>query len=76
MSQAYRSFFGFIREPFSSELKIEKILQTEAVLSVADRVDYTLRLGAMAMVTGDVVPEGAVKDGGGPSATEAEVPDS
>lgn len=54
MSQAYRSFFGFSREPFSSDLKVEEILQTEAVLSVVDRVDYTLRLGAMAMVTGDV----------------------
>jgi len=54
MSQAYRSFFGFVREPFSSELKVEEILQTEAVLSVLDRVDYTIRLGAMAMVTGEV----------------------
>jgi len=54
MSQAYRSFFGFTREPFSSELKVEEILQTEAVLAVADRVDYAIRLGAMAMITGEV----------------------
>lgn len=54
MSQAYRSFFGFTREPFSSDLKVDEILQTEAVLAVADRVDYAIRLGAMAMITGDV----------------------
>ena len=54
MSQAYRSFFGFSREPFSSELTVEEILKTEAVLSVADRVDYAIRLGAMAMITGEV----------------------
>lgn len=54
MSQAYRSFFGFTREPFSSELKVEEILRTDAVLAVADRVDYAIRLGAMAMITGEV----------------------
>ncbi len=54
MNQAYRPFFGFTREPFSAELKAEEILKTEAVLSVADRVDYALRLGAIAMVTGEV----------------------
>ena len=54
MSRAYRSFFGFVREPFCSEIQVEEILQTEAVLSVLDRVDYTIRLGAMAMVTGEV----------------------
>jgi type II secretory pathway predicted ATPase ExeA len=54
MSQAYRTFFGLTREPFSSELKIEEILKTEAVLAVADRVDYAIRLGAMALITGEV----------------------
>jgi len=54
MSQAYRTFFGLTREPFSSELKIEEILKTEAVLAIADRVDYAIRLGAMAMITGEV----------------------
>ena len=54
MSQAYRPFFGFSREPFSSELKVEEILKTEAVLAVADRVDYAIRLGAIALITGEV----------------------
>jgi len=54
MSQAYRTFFGFSREPFSSELKVEEVLKTEAVLAVADRVDYAIRLGAIALITGEV----------------------
>jgi len=54
MSQAYRTFFGLSREPFTSELKVEEILKTDAVLAVADRVDYAIRLGAMALITGEV----------------------
>ena len=54
MSQAYRTFFGLSREPFPSELKVEEILKTDAVLAVADRVDYAIRLGAMALITGEV----------------------
>jgi len=33
MSQAYRTFFGFAREPFSAELNVREILKTEAVLA-------------------------------------------
>jgi len=54
MTESYRHFFGFSREPFSSEIKVEEILKTEAVLAVAHRVEYAIRLGAMAMVTGEV----------------------
>jgi type II secretory pathway predicted ATPase ExeA len=54
MMPAYRAFFGFSREPFGSDLHVDEILQTPELLAVADRVDYALRLGAMALVTGDV----------------------
>jgi type II secretory pathway predicted ATPase ExeA len=54
MSHACRTFFGLTREPFSSELGIDEILQTEAVLAVADRIAYAVRLGAMALITGEV----------------------
>jgi general secretion pathway protein A len=50
----YRSFFGLTREPFSSEIKAEEILHTPDVIAVTDRFDYAVRLGAMALVTGDV----------------------
>lgn len=54
MMPTYRTFFGLTREPFGSELKPDEILQTPEVLAVADRFDYAVRLGAMALVTGDV----------------------
>lgn len=54
MSQVYRTLFGFSREPFAAELKVEEILKTDAVLAVADRVDYAIRLGSMVLVTGEV----------------------
>ncbi len=54
MSQAYRTYFGFCREPFSVDLRVEEILKTETVLAVADRIDYALRLGAIALLTGEV----------------------
>jgi len=54
MSQTYCTFFGLSREPFGSDLKVDEILKTDAVLSVRDRVDYAIRLGAMAMITGEV----------------------
>jgi general secretion pathway protein A len=54
MNSRYRAFFGFSREPFSAEIKVQEILKTEAVLAVADRVEYALGLGSMVLVTGEV----------------------
>ena len=54
MKPAYRSFFGLTREPFSSEITVEEILKTPEVVAVNDRFEYAVRLGAMALVTGDV----------------------
>lgn len=54
MSDAYRTFFGFRREPFSSDLALSDILRTPALQAVAERFDYAVRLGAMALVTGEV----------------------
>jgi len=54
MKPHYLNFFGFTREPFGSELDLDQILQTAEVVAVAERFDYTLRLGAVALVTGEV----------------------
>lgn len=54
MKPAYRSLFGLTREPFSSEITVEEILTTPEVVAVTDRFEYAVRLGAMALVTGDV----------------------
>lgn len=54
MKPAYRTFFALKREPFAQELAIEDIMKTPALISVKDRFDYAVRLGAMALVTGEV----------------------
>jgi type II secretory pathway predicted ATPase ExeA len=54
MSAAYRAFFGLRREPFASDLDPSDILQTEGLQAVEERFDYAVRLGAMALVTGEV----------------------
>jgi len=51
---AYRTFFGFTKEPFGADLKIEELLITPALKGVKDRLEYAFRLGAMAVVTGEV----------------------
>lgn len=51
MKPLYRTFFGFTREPFTAELKADQILQTAEVTAVAERFDYAVNLGAIALVT-------------------------
>ncbi|MCJ7603714.1 MAG: AAA family ATPase [Desulfobulbaceae bacterium] len=50
----YRAFFGLAREPFTADLDLDAILQTEDLLAVHERIQYTVRLGAIALVTGEV----------------------
>lgn len=54
MTQLYRTFFGFTRDTFSSDLNPDQILKTPEVIAVSDRFDYVLSLGAVALVTGEV----------------------
>jgi type II secretory pathway predicted ATPase ExeA len=54
MNETYRTLFALSREPFSSELNISEILQTPELLNVKERFDYAIRLGAMALVTGEI----------------------
>lgn len=54
MDMTYRTFFGLIKEPFGSELDLSEILKTPELISVKERFDYAVRLGAMALVTGDI----------------------
>ena len=51
---SYRTFFAFTQEPFRSDLALNEILQTPELIAVKERFDYALRLGAMAVVTGDI----------------------
>jgi general secretion pathway protein A len=54
MDLSYRTFFGFKKDPYGPDLDLEEILKTPELLAVKQRFDYTLRIGAMALVTGDI----------------------
>ena len=54
MTAQYRTFFGLSREPFHSDLSLKEILKTPALSAVQDRFEYTVRLGGIALVTGDI----------------------
>lgn len=54
MNESYRAFFGLAKEPFSTEISIKEILETPDLKGVKDRFDYAVRLGAVALVTGEV----------------------
>lgn len=54
MKTDYRTFFGFTKEPFAADIGHKEILLTDALTGVCDRFDYAVRLGAIAVVTGDV----------------------
>ena len=51
---SYRPFFGLTQEPFAADLELDSILQTEDLLAVSQRVEYVMRIGAIALVTGEV----------------------
>jgi len=54
MTAVYRTFFGLSREPFGFDLTLKEILKTPALSAVQDRFDYTIRLGGIALITGDI----------------------
>jgi len=54
MDETYRSFFGLEKEPFIQDLDFDEILQTDELLEVKLRVDYALRIGGIALVTGEI----------------------
>jgi len=47
-------FFGFLKEPFVSDLKVEDLYPTPSLAATTDRVLYAVRLGAVSLVTGEV----------------------
>lgn len=54
MQTAYRQFFALQNEPFACDVAYKDILVTPAVAAVQDRIHYAMRLGAVALVTGEV----------------------
>ncbi len=54
MSEQYKTFFGLSKEPFRSNIAAGEILINPEVKAVSERFKYAVRLGAVAIVTGDV----------------------
>jgi type II secretory pathway predicted ATPase ExeA len=54
MDKIMRAFFGFKKEPFASDLLLDEMLKTPELLSVRERFDYALSIGAMALLTGEI----------------------
>ena len=54
MSATYRAFFGMTKEAFDPDLGLKDILETQDIASIKQRFDYTLRLGAVGLITGQV----------------------
>lgn len=50
----YRAFFELTREPFSSDISHGEILVTPALTGVAERIHYAVRLGCVALITGEI----------------------
>lgn len=54
MSATYRAFFGMTKEAFDPDLSLKDILETQDIVSIRQRFEYTLRLGAVGLITGEV----------------------
>lgn len=54
MNENYHAFFGFTKEPCRSDLAPEEVMETEGLVSVKKRFDYALRLGGVAVITGEI----------------------
>jgi len=54
MSNTYRTFFGLQREPFTSDISLREILETAALKAVTERMQYAIRIGAVALLTGEI----------------------
>ena len=50
----YKSCFGFQKEPFSQEIRVEDLYPLPGLKAATERFLYALDLGAVSIVTGDV----------------------
>lgn len=51
---SYHAFFGLKGRPFAADLALDAILKTDDLREVQQRILYTIELGAIALVTGEV----------------------
>lgn len=50
----YKAFFGFQKEPFPQDIRVEDLYPLPGLHAATDRFLYALSLGAVSVVTGDV----------------------
>lgn len=50
----YRNYFGFQKEPFAQDLRVEELAPLPGLKAATGRFLYSLELGAVSIVTGDV----------------------
>jgi general secretion pathway protein A len=50
----YNHFFGFQKEPFSQDIRVEELYPLPGLQSACERLLYALELGAISIITGDV----------------------
>ena len=50
----YKHFFGFQREPFAQDIKIDDLYPLPGLKAFAERFLYALELGALSVITGEV----------------------
>ena len=54
MRKNYRHYFALQKEPFTADISHQDILVTPVISNLQDRFQYALRLGAIALVTGEI----------------------
>lgn len=54
MQSTYRQYFALQKEPFAADIPRKDILVTKNLTAVQDRIHYAMRLGAIALVTGEI----------------------
>ncbi len=54
MKNSYRTFYGFSKAPFATDIRASDIMKTPELLEVEDRFEYVIGLGAIGLVTGEV----------------------
>lgn len=51
---SYRNYFGFSKEPFAQDIRIDDVYPIPGLQAATERFQYALGLGAVCLITGDV----------------------
>jgi len=52
--ETYKIFFGFQKEPFGQNVRVDEMMKTTGLMGVRERFLYAVGLSAVAVITGDV----------------------